>query len=215
MQSIPRLHVLTDETVQSRYTHLEIALRAAQGGADAVQLREKRERPTRDLLALALALRDGLTSSATRLVINDRVDVAAAAGVGAVHLGRQDLPPAAARAILGPAGLVGATANSLAEALELAAEPIDYLGVGPVFGTGTKARPAPTIGLEGLARVVAAAGKPVIAIGNITEERVHEVLDCGAWGVAVVNAVVGAEDLAGAVRAFRERIDRWLEEKNR
>ena len=206
---IGRLHVITDVVLQTRYSHVELARLAAAGGADAVQFREKRLLATRALVETAEAMRRTLEGTDASLVVDDRVDVARAAGVAAVHLGRDDLDVAAARAILGGDALIGGTANSLAEALRVATTDVDYLGVGPVFGTRSKANPAPPLGLDGLRTIVEAVRKPVVAIGSITADRVQSVLDTGAHGVAVLSAVVCQADPAEAVRACRAAIDAW------
>lgn len=203
------LYVITDETVQGRFTHLELARMAAEGGADAIQFREKRPRTTRELVATAREMARLLRGRGVRLVVDDRADVALAAGVDAVHLGRDDLEPEVARRLMGEEALIGATANTLEEARGLAAAPVDYLGVGPVFGTRTKANPAPALGLEGLHEIVQAVGKPVIAIGSIAPDRVADVLAAGAHGVAVISGVVCHEDPVLATRMFRDAIESW------
>lgn len=204
-----RLHVITDAVLQSRFSHVDLARLAAAGGADTIQLREKRQVTTQALVETAGAMRRALEGTGVQLVVDDRVDVALAAGVPAVHLGRDDLDVATARAILGAGALIGGTANSLAEALRVAATDIDYLGVGPVFGTRSKANPAPPLGLDGLRSIVDAVRKPVIAIGSITVDRARSVLDVGAHGVAVLSAVVCASDPAEAAHALRGVIDAW------
>jgi thiamine-phosphate pyrophosphorylase len=151
-----------------------------------------------------------LDGAAVCLVADDRVDVAMAAGVRAVHLGRDDLDVAIARRVLGPDALIGGTANSLAEALRVAAADVDYLGVGPVFGTRSKASPAPPLGVDGVRAIAQAISKPVIAIGSLTPDRVRAVLEAGAHGVAVISAVVCHPDPAAATREFRVAIDAWL-----
>lgn len=212
--SLPRLHILTDETVQSRWSHLDIARYAAAGGADAVQYREKRLRTTRELVETARAIRELCEARGIALIVDDRADVALAAGAHGVHLGRDDLDSDTARRILGPGALIGRTANSYEEAAAVWGGPIDYLGVGPVFGTSTKANPAPALGLEALARICREAPVPVIAIGSITPERIPEVIAAGAHGVAVVSAVVCADDPAEAVRACRRALDAALAERS-
>ena len=207
---IGRLHVITDESLQDRFSHVELARLAARGGADTVQLREKRPRTTQELIRTARAMADALAGLSARVVVDDRVDVALAAGVPAVHLGPDDLDVALARRLLGPDALIGGTANSLEAALRVAATPVDYLGVGPVFGTRSKASPAPTLGLEGLRRIVEAVDKPVIAIGAISGERVRDVLEAGAYGVAVISAVVCRPDPMAAAAEFRRAIDEYL-----
>ena len=205
--ALGRLHVITDETIQSRYTHAKLAALALEGGADVVQFREKRPRTTRELMASASAVASACNRAGALLVVDDRVDVAAAIGAPAVHLGRDDLPATAARRLLGPDALIGGTANDLEEALAVAATPVDYLGVGPVFGTASKANPAPTMGLELLGRIVRACVQPVIAIGGITPERVADVLATGAHGVAVLSGVVGQADPPASACMYREAID--------
>ena len=207
---IGRLHVITDMTLQDRYSHVELAQLAAAGGADAVQFREKRPSTTRSLIETAGAMRRALGGLGVGLVVDDRVDVAMAAGIRAVHLGRDDLDVATARRVLGPHALIGGTANSLEEALRVAATDVDYLGIGPVFGTRSKANPAPPLGLAGLRAIVRAVEKPVIAIGTVTADRVGALLEAGAHGVAVISAVVCQADPAGAAREFREAVDAWL-----
>jgi thiamine-phosphate diphosphorylase len=185
-----------------------LARAIAAGGADAVQYREKRPTDTCARVETARRMRVALGDGATRLVVNDRVDVAVAAGAAGVHLGPRDLGAFTARRILGEGALIGATANDLERALEAAGEPIDYLGVGPVFGTRSKSRPAPVLGIEGLRRIVRAVDLPVIAIGGITVDRVAEVLEAGARGVAVLSDAVGRADPAERVARFVEILDR-------
>lgn len=210
-----RLHVLTDEQIQDRFGHAELARLAASGGADVVQFREKRPWTTRQLLDTVTSMADALTDTQCGLIVDDRADVAAAIDALGVHLGRNDLPAAIARRILGIDGLIGGTANSLDEALAVARTPVDYLGVGPVFGTRTKADPAPELGLETLAAIAAAVPLPVIAIGSITAARIPEVMATGVHGVAVVSEVVCAADPAAATRRCRDAIDAALAEADR
>jgi len=212
-RAIGRLHVITDEVLQSRFTHAELARRAAEGGADAIQYREKRPLTTRELVEAATAAGRAIGGSGASLIVNDRVDVAAVAAAD-VHLGRDDLEPCAARSLLGAEAVIGGTANSLEEALRVAAEPVDYIGVGPVYGTTSKGdRAAPRMGLERLAEIAAAVPKPVIAIGGIQAENVAEVMAAGAHGIAVLSAVVCRDDPAAAARAFRDALDSTARER--
>ena len=183
----------------------------AAGGADVIQYREKRARTARQLLETAEAMQRAIGAAESMLLINDRVDVAAAVGAAAVHLGSGDLPPQTARRLLGRGAIIGGTANSLAEAQRVAAQPVDYLGVGPVFGTTSKGgRAAPMLGLEQLRGIVEAVDKPVIAIGSITAENAAAVLETGAYGVAVLSAVVCTDDPQAAAAAMRAALDRAL-----
>lgn len=197
---VPRLHVITDETVQSRYRHAELARLALAGGADAVQFREKRPWNTRDLLDVAREVATMCRVADACAIIDDRADVALATGAGGLHLGRNDLDIATARRIVGSAVLVGGTANSYDEAMAVAETDVDYLGVGPVYGTRSKANPAPVMGLSELSRIAQAVRKPIIAIGGITVSRIVETMQTGVHGVAVLSAVVAAEDPTCATR---------------
>lgn len=200
--SVPRLHVITDETLQDRYSHVELAEICVRAGADAIQYREKRDVPLRDRIATARSMFEICTDAGAMLVVNDFVDVALAIGAPAVHLGRTDEAIATVRRRLPPATLVGGTANSMAEARAVAQQEVDYVGVGPVFGTTSKASPAATLHVNGLAEICAMVIKPVIAIGNVQLQDIGSVLNAGAHGVAVISAIVCAEDVASATQEF-------------
>ncbi len=203
-----RLHVITDETVQHRFRHEELAAAALDGGADVVQYREKRRLPRESRLRVAR----GVIAAAGphRCIVNDDVELARAVGAWGVHLGPADRSPDEARAAWPEVGCVGATANNLERAVRVASERPDYLGVGPVFATSSKARPAPVLGLGGLERIVRAVRIPVVAIGGITHENVESVLATGAWGVAVLSSVAADSDPRGAVERLRERMERSI-----
>ncbi len=206
-----RLHVITDEVLQSRLSHAEVATLALAGGADAVQYREKRQLVTRELVATARGVVAACRAAGGTSIIDDRADVAAAVGATGIHLGRDDLEVKVARQLLGDGFLIGGTANSLEEARRVFATPVDYVGIGPVFGTASKANPAPVMGLEVLASICSESPVPVIAIGNITADRVESVLDTGAYGVAVLSGITCAPDPTAAAREYAARIRAWLE----
>jgi thiamine-phosphate pyrophosphorylase len=177
---------------------------ACDAGAEAVQLRRKGE-DARLTLGLAERCREITAASGTLLVVNDRLDIAMAAGADGVHLGQDDLPVGAARR-LWPQGLLGRSTHSLGQALAAQAEGADYIGVGPVWATPTKpGRPA--VGLE-LVRAVAAAGLriPWVAIGGVDAASVGEVLGAGARAVAVVRAVSAAGDPGAAARGLHASV---------
>jgi thiamine-phosphate pyrophosphorylase len=204
-----RLHVITDEVLQTRFSHAEIAALVTKGGADAVQYREKRPKLTRELIEAARAVNAACEANGATCIVDDRVDVAEAVGAMGLHLGKDDLPIAVARK-MAPGLLIGGTANSLEEARRVWQQPLDYIGVGPIYGTQSKANPAPVMGLETLHAIASECPVPVIAIGSITAARVPEVLDAGAYGVAVISAITCAEDPEAAAREFMDVIEKWL-----
>ena len=211
-----RLHVLTDFELQQRWTHADLARAAAEGGADAVQFRQKAG-SVRDKLAGLAPTVAACRAAGVACLVDDHLDLALAAGADGVHLGQLDLPVGAARAALarpsgrpaGPRFVIGATATTVAQALAAEAAGADYVGFGPVFPTSSKANPASVKGLAGLAAVCAAVAVPVVAIAGITPERVGPCLDAGAWGVAVLSPVALADDPAAATAAFRDAVDAW------
>ena len=209
MTNIGRLHVITDEVLQNRFSHVELAAAAAAGGADVIQYREKRQVSTKEMMRVGVLMSLACREFGATLLIDDRADVAAAVGATAVHLGREDLPPYVARQILGPDAIIGGTANSVEEAVKVAKQPVDYLGVGPVFGTTSKGdRAAPMLGLERFAEICKAVDKPVIGIGSITADRVADVLAAGAHGVAILSAIVCQDDPQASCREFANEIER-------
>ncbi|MDX2062710.1 MAG: thiamine phosphate synthase [Bacteroidia bacterium] len=191
--SVGRLHVLTDQSVQQRYTHLELTQRAVAAGVPVVQYRHKTYDPARDRAEL-MAIAQLTAASATRLLVNDYLDEALAVRAGGVHLGQGDPDPAEALKRLGPAAVVGVTVHSAAECQFANRLPVHYVGIGPVFGTRSKATGLPPLGLAGLERLCRMSHHPVIAIGSITLETVPQVLACGAYGVAILSAFCTARE---------------------
>ena len=207
MKTIGRLHVITDERVQSRLSHVELAELLVNCRVDTIQFRDK-HRATGEFVEIATAMRDICLDREQPFIVNDRADVALAAGADGVHLGQNDLPIAAARRLLGPTRIIGASASSVAEALRAEAEGADYIGFGHIYATGSKQKDSPPRGTGALGEVVAAVSIPVIAIGGINAGNARAVLDAGAWGVAVIGAVCAdddpcraAEELLGIVEA--------------
>lgn len=191
----PVLHVITDETLQHRFSHAELAKRITEAGADFLQFREKRVKDTRTLVTTASALQQMCGESTnTRLIVNDRADIAFAVGSCGVHLGASDLPVATARSILGSDCIIGGTLNDPEKYSSDWAKQFNYLGVGPVFGTNSKANPSPPIGLDVLTDLCRVSPVDVIAIGNITLHNIDGVLRTGVAGVAVLSAICCAMD---------------------
>ncbi|MFN8498810.1 MAG: thiamine phosphate synthase [Anaerolineae bacterium] len=200
------LTVITDSELSLGRPDLVVARAAMAGGATVVQLRQKRG-STRDMVALGHALRQLTSEMGVTFIVNDRLDVALAVGANGVHVGQDDLPAAAARALLGPDRLLGVSAATPDEARAAHAAGADYLGVGAVYATGSKADAGAPIGLDGLALVAQATGLPIVAIGGIGPGRAAACIEHGAAGVAVISAIVSQADPEAAARRLRIEID--------
>ncbi|MEM0997488.1 MAG: thiamine phosphate synthase [Bacteroidota bacterium] len=190
---LPRLHIITNTTLQSRFSHFELAKMAFSTGKCAVQYRNKAYLPDRDRAELeaiaALARRSGLP-----LIINDDAELAFQVGAQGVHLGKEDGSVAAARALLGPKAIIGATVHDPSELAALTGQAINYVGIGPVYGTRSKSTGLPDLGLSGLRTLVEISPWPVIAIGSIETANLAPVVEAGAYGCAVISSFGRAEN---------------------
>lgn len=185
----PSLYPITDRRL-SGLSHAEQVERLSAGGATLIQLREKHLSPREFYDEADAALRVARVRG-VRLIINDRADLALALGADGVHVGQDDLPPEAARRLLGDRALIGFSTHTISEAASALLLDIDYLAVGPVFGTSTKENPSPTVGLEGIARVRRLAPDAcLVAIGGITAENAPGVIEAGADAVAVISTLL-------------------------
>jgi thiamine-phosphate pyrophosphorylase len=172
----------------------------ARAGAGLIQLRAK-DVPDRRLVALAREALAAARASGACLVLDDRADVARLVGVDGLHVGQDDLAPVDARAVIGAEMLLGVSTHGLAQLAAAAAEPVDYVAIGPVFPTLTKADPEPVVGVEMVRRARAATSRPLVAIGGITRANARAVVEAGADGVAVISDLLDAPDLG---RAFAQ-----------
>ena len=196
-----RLYLVADRGYAAGRRLRPIVEAAVQAGVTLVQLRDKGD-DARAFLAEALVLREALSGTGVPLLINDRIDIARAAGADGVHLGQGDLPPHVARAQLGPDAIVGLSIETLAQVGDGRFDGVDYLGVGPVFVTGTKPDAAPPIGLDGLTAIRAATSLPMVGIGGIGAANAASVRTTGVEGICVVSAILGARDPAAATSAL-------------
>jgi thiamine-phosphate pyrophosphorylase len=201
-----RLVVITDRRLAAPRSVEQVVELALRAGAPCIQLREKNASP-REILGLARRLRELTRHWGALLFLNDRFDIALAAGADGVHLGPDDLPVGAVRRVAPPGFIIGHSTDIPEVAQDAAAAGADYIGCGAVFPTATKKDAGRAIGLEGLQRVVQAVRIPVVGIGGITPQGAHSIArDTGAAGVAVVGAVMAAaepgvvvEELVGAL----------------
>jgi thiamine-phosphate pyrophosphorylase len=202
LQKLTGICVITTDAGPGR-GHLDIAKAAVAAGARMVQLREK-DASTRELFELAKAIREITVGTQTLFIVNDRLDIALASDADGAHVGTDDLPWGEARQLLGPDRILGVSAATEAEAREADAAAADYLGVGPVYVTGSKADAGDAIGLEGIRRIIRATETPVCAIGGITTENAAPVWAAGASCLAVISAISSAPDLTEAIRQLQE-----------
>jgi thiamine-phosphate pyrophosphorylase len=187
------VYLVTDRDLSRGRSTLEILQGAVRGGVTCVQLREK-NCPIRDFIEQANSIKAYLRAHDIPLIINDRLDVAQAVGADGVHLGQSDMPLNVAREILKDSMIIGISAESLGDAIEAEKGGADYIGVSPIYTTPTKTDTAPPLGLEGLREIRNAVRIPLVGIGGLTKDNAGEVIKHGADGVAVVSAIVSADD---------------------
>ncbi len=203
-----RIYPIVDPLGGPPHRAVELAAALLAAGAPLIQLRMK-DRPTQEVLEVALELRRRADAHAARLLINDRADIALAAGAAGVHLGQQDLSPADARRILGPQAIIGWSTHD-AEQVRAAERMsgIDYIGFGPIFATRNKERPDPVQGVEGLRCVRPLTRLPIAAIGGIVADAVPGILDAGADSVAMIGAICAAADPGAVFARLRAAAER-------
>jgi len=187
--SLPRVYPITDVEI-SGISHPEQVVLLADGGATFVQLREKKL-PALDFYHQAKTALTVAAERGVRVIINDRVDIALALGAAGVHLGQDDLPPEEARKLLGTDAIIGYSTHNVDQAIAAASLPVDYIAIGPIFETGTKANRDPVVGLERIRAVRNAIGDlRLVAIGGITQENATSVVEAGADSVAVISSLL-------------------------
>lgn len=192
--------IVGPEATRGRAVH-DVVAAAVDGGATAVQLRWK-DAPARAFVEEARRLVSLLRPRGVPLIVNDRVDVAIAAGADGIHVGQEDMAPADARRMVGPDMLLGLSITCRDDVAGLDPAIVDYAGVGPVFATPSKADATPPLGLAETAAITRALGVPAVAIGGIGIANARHVLDTGVEGLAVISAICGADDPRGAAAAL-------------
>ncbi len=200
---IPLIYPITDKQLARSSSHLGILKELVRGGAELVQIRDTCT-PLRELFRDILGCAELADKKGVALIINDRCDLALSSGSTGVHLGQEDLPPDAARAILGNRKIIGLSAHTLGQVRKSAQFPIQYIGFGPIYPTLTKRDAAPTVGLRRLRAACGISAFPVVAIGGIGRDQVREVLKAGAASAAVISALMQAKDIAREMSRFLE-----------
>lgn len=201
---LPRgLYALVDDSVRASVPVVEKARAVIDGGVGVLQLRLEQ---TSDRLALPIVRATVALARArqVKVIVNDRIDLALAGGADGVHLGADDLPVFAARRLLGPDALIGATTRTLADIERAKGEGADHVGLGPVFTTSTKVVAHAPLGLEVFASIARASPIPVVGIAGITLATIGQVAAAGAWCAAVAGDLLTAEDIVSRARALQQ-----------
>lgn len=197
---LPRLYVILDPALLT-IPETEFAQIMSDVGVRLLQYRNKTA-SARSLLEKSTELASLLGGKGITFFVNDRPDVARLSKAGGVHVGQDDLGVADARAVVGPDRLVGVSTHNLEQFESASASSADYIAVGPVFGTRTKANPDPVVGTEFIRKVRQLTDKPIVAIGGITLENAAEVIESGADSVAVISDILGAPDPGRRARRY-------------
>ncbi|AFQ43738.1 thiamine phosphate synthase [Desulfosporosinus meridiei] len=198
------LYLVTDRKTLGTRDLAVCVEKAIQGGVTLVQLREKSV-SSKEFLELAQRVKEITTHYEIPLIINDRLDIALAVDAEGLHIGQDDLPMIKARELFGKDKIIGVSASTLEEALLAQQQGADYLGVGAIFNTPTKAD-APEVSLEQLSQIKNSVSIPIVAIGGINLSNLKQVIGTGIDGVSVVSAILAQEDILLAAKQFREFI---------
>ncbi len=204
MEQIERLHVITQEVTGA--THAELAVEACKSGAKWIQVRVK-DKSFDEWKEIALSVKKACRKYGAKLIVNDNVELARQIEADGVHLGKKDMMPQEARAILGQNFLIGGTANNFKDIIYLASAKVDYIGLGPFRFTNTKKGLSPTLGFEGYRNLINRCKKediyiPIIAIGGIRIEDVPFLKGTGIYGMAVASAINLAADRGNSCKQF-------------
>jgi thiamine-phosphate pyrophosphorylase len=207
-----KLYLVTDRALSGGRPLEKIVRESVAAGVTAVQLREKNS-GTREFLEQAFTLRQATTELGIPLIINDRLDIALACRADGVHLGQDDMQCALARLIAGNDMIVGISVSTADEALDAETDGADYLGVGPLFATPTKADALPATGLDVLRSIRRAVRIPLVGIGGVNHTTAGDVIRAGADGVAVVSAIIASPEPGAAAAELRRAVDKARSEK--
>jgi thiamine-phosphate pyrophosphorylase len=201
------LYVVTDAQLSRGRSHREVIDAAIRGGATIVQYREK-SASTRQMIDEALELRDLCRARSVPFIVNDRVDVALAVDADGVHVGQDDMPASLARKLIGHSKILGVSAENSEQARAAIADGADYVGAGAIFATETKADANKPIEIPGLLKIARACTIPMVGIGGINVSNAASVIRAGAAGIAVVSAIVSADDVERAAREMRKIVEK-------
>jgi len=204
----PGLYLVTDRILSKGRCVEFIVEQAVKGGVSMVQLREK-QITTLDFVNIAARLKSMLAPLHIPLIINDRLDVALATDADGLHIGQEDMPYEIARRILGKDKIIGLSVENIKQAKEVNKLDVDYIGLSPVFVTGTKPELVRALGLQGVWEIAGLSKHTMVAIGGINADNAADVLSAGVHGLAVVSAVSSADDPMKAASEIRQVVDQF------
>ena len=207
--SLPKIYPITDVSI-TNLSHLEQVKRLIAGGAELIQLRDKHS-SAQDFYESAQAVMEFVKGKNVKIIINDRVDIALAVKADGVHLGQDDLPPPAARQIMGNNALIGFSTHNVIQATEAVKLPLNYIALGPIFQTSTKENPDKTVGLEGINEVRRVIGNfPLTAIGGIDLKHSRSVLSAGANSLALISQILKSpENITQITNTFVKQVEKF------
>ncbi|MEW5805922.1 MAG: thiamine phosphate synthase [Acidobacteriota bacterium] len=204
LEKIPPLYAITDSGL-SHLSHSNQVRILVDSGVKLIQMREKKV--GRDFFEEIVKSVSYSRERGALIIVNDRVDMALAAGADGVHLGEEDLPPLEARRILGPAKIIGVSTHSITEAIQASRMDVNYLAIGPIFKTKTKDLKYSPLGREAIAEIKRTVDKPLVAIGGITLEKVREIFEAGADSVAIISDLLCRGEPGERARLFLAAIE--------
>lgn len=209
-----KLYLVTDRDLAGDKDIFDIVKEAVKGGVTIVQLREK-DADTKEFVDLAIRMKEALMPYNVPLIINDRIDVALASDADGVHIGQSDMPYSIARKILGPGKIIGLSCENMEQVIEANELDVDYIAVSPVYSTPTKTDTSAPFGLDGLEKAMKLTRHPSCAIGGMNSRTIADVMKRGTDGVAVVSAIVCAEDPCEASKNLLNIIEESMPKKVR
>jgi len=200
------LYLVTDSGLSKDRPILEIVEEAIKGGVSVVQLREKHA-TTKDFYHEAVIIKEICSKYNVPLIINDRIDIALAVSAEGVHIGQSDMPLKITRKILKDNAIIGVSVNNVEEAIEAENGGADYIGLSPIFDTQTKTDTRKALGIQGIKKFKNIVSIPIVAIGGINKDNCTEIISEGADGIAVVSAIVSAENPFDAAKILKDKIE--------
>lgn len=203
---IKGIYVITDTFLMPSRSHIDIAVAALYSGASVIQMRDKTA-SDKDLIRIGREIKRLASAAGALFIVNDRLEVALACDADGLHVGQDDHPASELRSLI-PGKILGVSVSTPEEAARAKRDGADYLGVGPIFATSTKADAVPPIGPDAIKPIKSASGElPVVAIGGINESNLAEIAKSGADSASVISAVVCADDMAEATRRLVQAWD--------